>query len=78
MFAQVRTTNQLAKIPIWNDENKSCLNELKFWEVSQNPANLIQNIKICQEPPNHGQGDVSRKLTEKVQNNNSSKNYTKH
>ena len=23
--------------PLWNNENKSCLNELKFWEVSQNP-----------------------------------------
>ena len=22
--------------PIWNNENKSCLNELKFWEASEN------------------------------------------
>ena len=24
-------------VPLLNDENKSCLNELKFWEGSQNP-----------------------------------------
>ena len=23
--------------PLWNDENKSCLNDIKFWEVSGNP-----------------------------------------
>ena len=23
--------------PLWNEENKSCLNEIKFWEVSGNP-----------------------------------------
>ena len=22
--------------PLWNNENKSCLNDIKFWEVSQN------------------------------------------
>ena len=27
--------------PLWNNENKSCLNELKFWEASENHKSSI-------------------------------------
>ena len=55
--------------PLWKYENKSCLNELKFWEVSQNrkPSKfwkfqlstyLMWNLKICQNAPSQGQDDL--------------------
>ena len=31
-------------VPLWNNENKSCLNELKFWEASEN-----HKSSICQK-----------------------------
>ena len=52
IFAQVRTTNQLAQIPHLKSLSKQIL------RISA--VNLIWNLKICQEPRNHGQGDVSR------------------
>jgi len=54
--------------PLWNDENKSCLNDIKFWEVSGNPKNkqilkvaalyVMWNPEICQDPPTCGQDDL--------------------
>ena len=28
-------------VPLWNNENKNCLNELKFWEASENHKSSI-------------------------------------
>ena len=39
--------------PLWNNENKCCLNYIKFWEVLGNPKttnseSYMENPKICQ------------------------------
>ena len=54
--------------PLWNNENKSCLNDMKFWEVSGNPKNkqilkvtalyLMWNPGICQDAPSCGQDNL--------------------
>jgi hypothetical protein len=50
------------------ETNKSCLNELKFWEASENHKSSIMlkisalyfmwNPEICQDAPNQGQDDL--------------------
>ena len=54
--------------PLWNNENKSCLNELKFWEASEKSQikhmlkisvfYFMWNPEICQDPPTCGQDDL--------------------
>ena len=56
------------ELQLWNEEQKSCLNELKFWKLSRNSkpskfctisvAYLIWNLKIVQDPKNKDQGDL--------------------
>ena len=54
-------------VPPWNNENKNCLNELKFWEASEDhkssicwkfQLSILWNLEICQDAPNLGQDDL--------------------
>ena len=51
----------------WNNENKSCINDIKFWEVWKSKNKqilkvtalyLMWNPEICQDAPHRGQDDL--------------------
>ena len=52
------------RFPVGKNENKNCLNKLKFFKVSQNnllkisAVYLMRNPQNCQDLQNQGQGDL--------------------
>ena len=49
--------------PLWNNENKCCMNELKFWEVSRNPKpSKFWKFQLAQFPESSGEKKLQNEV----------------